>query len=102
MNKTVKKKKRNVHRDAPKEKNVGDYDKVISAYIKTRRKLTKMKQYVVGFAFDHTMDHVLMLKRKKPPYQHLYNGVGGKIENGENPEQAMFRETPRRNRANKD
>ncbi|MBS4213790.1 NUDIX domain-containing protein [Neobacillus rhizophilus] len=51
-----------------------------------------MKQYVVGFAFNYTMDRVLMLKRSKPPYQYLYNGVGGKIEIGEDPVQAMFQE----------
>ncbi|WP_423800994.1 NUDIX domain-containing protein [Neobacillus sp. SAB-20_R2A] len=56
------------------------------------KEVIKMKHYVVGFAFNHTMDRVLMLKRNKPPYQYLYNGVGGKIEIGEEPQHAMFRE----------
>ena len=37
-------------------------------------------------------DKVLMLHRIKPPNPSLWNGVGGKIEPGETPEQANFRE----------
>ncbi|MFT4414302.1 NUDIX hydrolase [Fredinandcohnia humi] len=51
-----------------------------------------MKQYVVGLVFDKEMEQVLLLKRSKMPYQGLYNGVGGKVEDGEEPSQAMYRE----------
>lgn len=37
-------------------------------------------------------DHVLMLKRRKPPNLGLWNGVGGKIELGESPLDACLRE----------
>lgn len=51
-----------------------------------------MKQYVVGFVFDKEIENVLTLKRNKPPYQNLHNGVGGKIEAGEDRYTAMLRE----------
>ncbi|MFS0864647.1 NUDIX domain-containing protein [Fredinandcohnia sp. 179-A 10B2 NHS] len=51
-----------------------------------------MKHYVVGLVFDIEMKNVLLLHRKKEPYQGLYNGVGGKVEQGENSYQAMIRE----------
>ncbi len=37
-------------------------------------------------------DHVLMLHRRFPPNQGLWNGVGGHIEPGETPRQAAIRE----------
>jgi 8-oxo-dGTP pyrophosphatase MutT (NUDIX family) len=37
-------------------------------------------------------DHVLMLHRRFPPTQGLWNGVGGHIEPGETPRQAVIRE----------
>lgn len=51
-----------------------------------------MKKYVVGFIFDPQMEHVWLLERSKAPFQGLFNGVGGKIEEGETPIQAMIRE----------
>lgn len=36
--------------------------------------------------------HVLMLHRRKPPNQGLWNGVGGRIEPGENPLESVLRE----------
>jgi 8-oxo-dGTP diphosphatase len=51
-----------------------------------------VKKYVVGFIFDLEMEHVLLLNRIKPPFEGLFNGVGGKIEEGETPFQAMIRE----------
>lgn len=51
-----------------------------------------MKHYVVGLIFDLEMKNVLLLHRKKEPYQGLYNGVGGKVERGETSYQAMIRE----------
>ena len=37
-------------------------------------------------------EHILMLKRERPPNRGLWNGVGGKIEPGETPVDACLRE----------
>ncbi len=52
-----------------------------------------MNKYVVGFAFSEKADAVLLVKKLRPEWQkgHL-NGVGGKIEEGETPAEAMNRE----------
>ena len=52
-----------------------------------------MKEYVVGFAFDHSCKAVLLIHRVKP-YSLLgfVGGIGGKIKKGELPIQAMVRE----------
>ncbi len=49
-------------------------------------------KYVVGFLFDN--DHrVLLIKKKRPAWQiGKLNGVGGKIEEGETPSDAIRRE----------
>lgn len=50
-----------------------------------------MKKYVLGFAFNDY--HVLLIKKEKPVWQKgLYNGLGGHIEEGEEPIIAMVRE----------
>ena len=36
--------------------------------------------------------NVLMLHRKRPPNQGLWNGIGGRLETGETPKQGMLRE----------
>ncbi len=46
--------------------------------------------YTIGFCLLDDM--VLMLHRKFPPNQHLWNGVGGKIHKNESPDDAMIRE----------
>ena len=46
----------------------------------------------VIWIFNPTADKVLMCKRHKPPYERLYNLVGGKIEPGENSLAAAYRE----------
>ena len=52
-----------------------------------------MKAYVVGFAFDITNENVALILKTKPEWQAgLYNGIGGKIEEGERPIDAMSRE----------
>ncbi len=52
-----------------------------------------MSKYVLGFYFDETMDSVVLIEKKKPKWQEgLLNGLGGKIEDGEVPAQAMQRE----------
>lgn len=49
--------------------------------------------YVVGFLFSSEGHHVVLIKKKKPAWQaRMLNGVGGRIESGEPPPQAMERE----------
>lgn len=49
--------------------------------------------YVLGFMFDDEMKHVLLIKKNRPEFQKgKLNGVGGTIEEGETPLQAMERE----------
>lgn len=52
-----------------------------------------MKRYVLGFAFDMKEKSLLLLAKNRPDWQrgHL-NGVGGHIESGETPNDAMTRE----------
>lgn len=53
----------------------------------------KPAQYVNGFLFDPTLSHVVLMRKNKPVHQEgLMNGIGGKIEPGETPLQAMARE----------
>lgn len=42
--------------------------------------------------YDSSMAHILMCKRRKQPYQGLYNLVGGKVEPGEDGLTAAYRE----------
>lgn len=50
-------------------------------------------KYVVGFMFDATMTSVALIQKQKPAWQAgLLNGIGGKIEAGETPLEAMERE----------
>jgi len=52
----------------------------------------EVKHYVVGFAFNQK-DEVLLVKKIKPSWQFdQWNGLGGKIEDGETPHQTMCRE----------
>lgn len=55
----------------------------------TARELLDLK-YVIGFPMKQ--DHVLLLKRKKDPWTNKWNGAGGKIEKGETPLHALYRE----------
>lgn len=53
----------------------------------------KPAQYVNGFLFDPTLRHVVLMRKNKPVQQEgLLNGIGGKIEKGETPLEAMIRE----------
>lgn len=54
-----------------------------------------MKHYVVGFLYQPIDGkwHVALVKKNKPIWQKgLWNGIGGKIEEGESPENAIVRE----------
>lgn len=52
-----------------------------------------MKRYVLGFAFDTYGERVVLIEKQKPTWQAgKYNGVGGKIEENEDPIDAMVRE----------
>ena len=52
-----------------------------------------MKRYVLGFAFNQDKDMVLLIIKKRPEWQANHaNGIGGKIEPGEKPIDAMLRE----------
>lgn len=49
--------------------------------------------FVIGFAFDLEKNQLLLIEKKRPLWMAgLLNGVGGKIEPHESPEQAMARE----------
>lgn len=49
--------------------------------------------YVVGFLFDPQRTRVVLIEKLKPDFQKgKLNGVGGKIEDGESPLDAMIRE----------
>lgn len=50
-------------------------------------------EYVVGFRIDPHWSRVVLVRKNKPAWQRGFlNGVGGKIEEGETPEQAIARE----------
>jgi 8-oxo-dGTP pyrophosphatase MutT (NUDIX family) len=51
------------------------------------------KRYVLGFLFDPDWESVLLIRKLRPEWQlNRLNGVGGKIEFGEMPSEAMERE----------
>lgn len=51
------------------------------------------KRYVVGFLTDSDGEDVVLIRKTHPAWQKgLLNGVGGNIESGETPHQAMVRE----------
>jgi 8-oxo-dGTP diphosphatase len=52
-----------------------------------------MQLYVCGFLFSPDRSQVLLIRKNRPAWQagHL-NGIGGKVEPGESPHDAMVRE----------
>ena len=52
----------------------------------------KKKSYVLGIVFDYKLEEVLLLKRVNEPYSGRLNGIGGKVEHGEQFLEAMKRE----------
>lgn len=52
-----------------------------------------MIEYVAGFLFNPALSSVVLVRKARPQWQAgKLNGVGGRIESGEPPEQAMVRE----------
>lgn len=52
-----------------------------------------MKNYVVGFAFSEDAQQVVLIRKNRPSWMAgQLNGIGGHIEAGETPLQAMVRE----------
>ena len=52
-----------------------------------------MTNYVLGFAFNEYYKQLLLIEKEKPDWQKgLYNGIGGKIRDGEPEVLAMIRE----------
>lgn len=50
-------------------------------------------EYVVGFLFGASRQNVALIRKKKPEWQAgKLNGIGGKLEPGEEPHKAMARE----------
>jgi len=55
--------------------------------------MSRKHNYVVGFLFSLDMQHVALIQKRKPAWQAgRWNGVGGKLEEGEVWEDAMCRE----------
>lgn len=53
----------------------------------------KTNTYVVGFMFDESRDQVVLIRKNKPTFQRgLLNGIGGSVEPGETPPDAIIRE----------
>lgn len=52
-----------------------------------------MDEYVVGFCFADDLESVWLIRKKRPSWQAgRLNGIGGHIEDGESPAEAMNRE----------
>lgn len=57
------------------------------------KRIAEDGSYVLGFAFDEKLQHVVLLEKAKPAWAAgMWNGLGGKIEPGEDGLQAMARE----------
>ena len=56
-------------------------------------KIIEVTEYVVGFMIQPEKEQVLFILKNRPAFQKgKWNGVGGKVERGEHPRQAMVRE----------
>lgn len=52
------------------------------------------KHYVLGLVFNDTKTRILLIEKLRPDWQKgRWNGIGGKIEEGETPSEAMLRES---------
>lgn len=55
--------------------------------------MTNHQDYVAGFMFSVDRRSVMLIKKNRPEWQKgFYNGIGGHIEDGESPVDAMVRE----------
>lgn len=55
--------------------------------------MPRLSHYVLGFAFDYDMENVALIRKNRPKWQAgKLNGIGGKVELGESPGDAMIRE----------
>ncbi len=53
----------------------------------------KVTEYVLGFAFNQSLSHVVLIRKLRPNWQAgRLNGVGGHTEDGESSDTAMARE----------
>lgn len=56
-------------------------------------KIEPQKRYVAGFLIDRWAHEIVLVEKNRPKWQEGYlNGVGGHIEEGETPQEAMRRE----------
>ena len=54
----------------------------------------EVQKYCLGFVFSKDMSKVILIKKNRPHnLEGMFNGVGGKVEPGENHFQAMKRES---------
>lgn len=52
-----------------------------------------IKKYVLGFAFSKDRKELVLIEKQRPLWQKgKFNGIGGKIEEGEDPIDSMVRE----------
>ncbi|PIE78988.1 MAG: hypothetical protein CSA15_05000, partial [Candidatus Delongbacteria bacterium] len=52
-----------------------------------------MNFYVNGFMYSEDEKKIVLIKKNTPEWQRgLFNGIGGSIEAGESPEEAIVRE----------
>lgn len=55
--------------------------------------MPERREWVVGFLMDDEAEHVVLIRKNRPEWQAgKLNGVGGKVESGETPAEAMVRE----------
>lgn len=52
-----------------------------------------MQAFVLGFVFSLDLKRILLIRKNRPAaFKDLWNGIGGKVEPGESPINAMVRE----------
>jgi 8-oxo-dGTP diphosphatase len=72
-------------------KNNATFEEFEEIYYRWKRRHAAGMRYVVGLLFKGTL--VALVEKQRPTWQqNKLNGIGGKIEAGESPEQAMRRE----------
>ena len=58
------------------------------------KRIKKLNHYVMGFVFNEAQNRVLLIKKLRPEWmKNRWNGIGGHIEPGETPLEAMIRES---------